>query len=60
MRNDSTDLNHQLVTSYEVCFSQPNPDHFTVMCAHPLFAGSRFEELKIMREAEGDGHELMK
>ena len=30
------------------------------MCTHLLFAGSGFEELKIIREAEGDGDELMK
>ena len=30
------------------------------MCAHILFTGSGFEELKIIREAEVDGIELMK
>ena len=30
------------------------------MCAHILFTGSGFEELKIIREAEVDGNELMK
>ena len=30
------------------------------MCAHPLFAGIGFEELKTIREDSSDGHKLMK
>ena len=58
--NYSIELIGRLVTSYEECFSQTNHGHLVAMCTHPLFTGSGFEELKIMREEEGDGDELIK
>ena len=60
MINESIELTHRLVSSYEECFSQPSPDLIASMRAHPFFAGIGFEELKTMREDVGDGHELMK
>ena len=58
MSDHSVELTGRLVTSYEEYFSEPNLDRCAAMIAHPLFAGSGFEELKIIREEEGDGDTL--
>ena len=60
MSNYSIELTHRQVNSCEDCFSQPNHECLASMHAHPLFAGIGFDELKMIREDKGDGHELMK
>ena len=60
MSNESIETTHRLLDSHEEHFKQPNPGHLAAMCAHPLFSGIGFDELKTMREDTGDGQELMK
>ena len=60
MSDHSIELTGRLVTSCKGHFSQPNPDRLAAMRVNLFLAGSRFEELKIMREEEGDGDELIK